>query len=275
MSQKNDFKAFSISENANIMTQETYEKEQKLQTGFPAGDITAELLNKALRQSSTISTAVANFIATQSGEDVLDNGDIDKLTAQFKKALEQKNTTEIRDASLTEKGIIQLTDQIGNSNTLASTQKLVSDVNDNANNRLAKDQNGADIPDKAAFIKNLGLSDSTNITIGNGENQVPNMSFFTSSLNQVGWQKLPSGLIEMWGIASVKGNAYAEPGALNNFPIPFPNKCLNVTLTHVGNAPQHAGTFSIMMVNNAQFQCFSSIPNLQIPVAAFYRAVGY
>ncbi|TDB61025.1 phage tail protein [Photorhabdus khanii] len=272
MSQKNDFKAFSVSDNANIVKQEAYEKEQKLQTGFPTGDITAELLNKALRQSSTISTVVANFIATQSGEDVLDNGDIDKLTTQFKKALEQKNTTEIRDASLTEKGIIQLTDQIGDSNTLAATQKLVSDVNNNA---LAKNQNGADIPDKAEFIKNLGLSNTTNITIGNGENQVPDMSFFTSSLNQVGWQKLPSGLIEMWGIASVKGNAYAEPGALNNFPIPFPNKCLNVTLTHVGNAPQHAGTFSIMMVNNTQFQCFSSIPNLQIPVAAFYRAIGH
>ncbi|NHB93206.1 phage tail protein [Photorhabdus cinerea] len=275
MSQKNDFKAFSISENANIVNQEIYEKDQNLQTGFPTGNITAELLNKALRQSSTISTVVANFIATQSGDDVLDNGDIDKLTAQFKKALEQKNTTETRDASLTEKGIIQLTDQIGNSNTLAPTQKLVSDVNDNANNRLAKDQNGADIPDKAEFIKNLGLSDTTKITIGNSENQVPDMSFFTANLNQVGWQKLPSGLIEMWGIASVKGNAYAEPGALNNFPIPFPNTCLNVTLTHVGNAPQHAGTFSIIMVNNGQFQCFSSIPNLQIPVAAFYRAIGY
>ncbi|MCW7762975.1 phage tail protein [Photorhabdus luminescens] len=272
MTQKNDFKAFSVSDNANIVKQEAYEKEQKLQTGFPTGDITAELLNKALRQSSTISTVVANFIATQSGEDVLDNGDIDKLTAQFKKALEQKNTTETRDASLTEKGIIQLTDQIGDSNTLAATQKLVSDV---SNNALAKDQNGADIPNKAEFIKNLGLSDSTNITIGNGENQVPNMSFFTSNLNQVGWQKLPSGLIEMWGIASVKGNAYAESGALNHFPIPFPNKCLNVTLTHVGNAPQHAGIFSIMTVNNSQFQCFSSIPNLQIPVAAFYRAIGY
>ncbi|NHB86465.1 phage tail protein [Photorhabdus tasmaniensis] len=238
MSQKNDFKAFSINDNANVVNQEKYEKEQNLQTEFPAGDI-------------------------------------DKLTTQFKEALEQNNTTEVPDASLTQKGIIQLTDQTGESNTLAATQKLVSDVNNNANNRLAKDQNGADIPDKAAFVKNLGLTDTTKITVGNKENQVPDMSFFTASLDQVGWQKLPSGLIEMWGIASVKGNAYAEPGALNNFPIPFPNKCLNVTLTHVGNAPQHAGTFSIMTVNNAQFQCFSSIANLQIPVAAFYRAIGY
>ncbi len=35
-----------------------------------------------------------------------------------------KITTQIPDASLTQKGVIQLTDIIGNSNTLAATQKL-------------------------------------------------------------------------------------------------------------------------------------------------------
>ncbi|MCE1685569.1 phage tail protein, partial [Enterobacter hormaechei] len=111
-----------------------------------------------LRQSSAISSTIANFIATQYGDDVLDDGDIVKLTTQLNKALEKKIATEIPSASLTQKGIVQLTDKTGNSNSLAVTQKLVSDVNDNANNRLAKNQNGADIPDKNAFVKNLGLA---------------------------------------------------------------------------------------------------------------------
>ncbi len=90
MSQKSDFKAFSIGNNANIISQEKYEENQNLQTGFPRDGITTDMLNKALRQSSTISSVVANFIATHSGNDVLDDGNIEKLNAQLNGALEQK-----------------------------------------------------------------------------------------------------------------------------------------------------------------------------------------
>ncbi|TNH41690.1 phage tail protein [Photorhabdus luminescens] len=163
MSQKNDFKAFSISNNANVVSQEGYEESRSLKTGFPPDDITTHLLNKVLRQSSTITSVLANFIATYSGNDVLDDGDIAKLIVQLNRALEQKIAIEVPSASLTQKGVTQLTDKTGNSNTLAVTQKLVSDVNDNANNRLAKNQNGADIPDKNTFVKNLGLSETVEL----------------------------------------------------------------------------------------------------------------
>ncbi|MBS9427865.1 phage tail protein [Photorhabdus akhurstii] len=75
----------------------------------------------------------------------------------------------VPDASLTQKGITQLTDKTGNSNTLAATQKLVTDVNDNANSKLAKNQNGADIPNKSEFVKNLGLVETVNLS----KNAVP------------------------------------------------------------------------------------------------------
>ncbi|WP_118987289.1 phage tail protein [Photorhabdus sp. CRCIA-P01] len=163
MSKKNDFKAFSISSNANVVSQEGYEESRSLKTGFPPENITTHLLNKVLRQSSTITSVVANFIATYSSDDVLDDGDIAKLIVQLNRALEQKIAIEVPSASLTQKGVTQLTDKIGNSNTLAVTQKLVSDVNDNANNRLAKNQNGADIPDKNTFVKNLGLSETVEL----------------------------------------------------------------------------------------------------------------
>ncbi|MBS9440770.1 phage tail protein [Photorhabdus heterorhabditis] len=90
MNQRNDFKAFSINDNVNVVSQERYEVSPGLQTGFSPNDISTHLLNKVLRQSSTISAIVANFIAEQSGEDILDNGDITKLTAQLNEALEQK-----------------------------------------------------------------------------------------------------------------------------------------------------------------------------------------
>ncbi|NHB91814.1 phage tail protein [Photorhabdus cinerea] len=90
MNQRNDFKAFSISNDANVVSQEKYEESQSLQMGFPPENASTHVLNKVLRQSSIISSVVANFIAEQSGGDVLDNGDIAKLTAQLNEALEQK-----------------------------------------------------------------------------------------------------------------------------------------------------------------------------------------
>ncbi|TNH42640.1 phage tail protein [Photorhabdus luminescens] len=128
MSHKNDFKAFSISNNANVISQEKYEENQGLQTGFSPENVPTHLLNKVLRQSSTISSVVADFIATRSGNDVLDDGNVAKLTAQLNKAIEQKITTDIPNASLTQKGVVQLTNVIGNSDTLAATQKLVQEV---------------------------------------------------------------------------------------------------------------------------------------------------
>ncbi|NHB93556.1 phage tail protein [Photorhabdus cinerea] len=120
MSIKNDFKAFSTSNNANVVSQNRYEESQDLLTGFPPNDVPTHLLNKVLRQSSAIASVVANFIATQTGDDVLDDGDIAKLTTQLNRAL----ITEVPDASLTQKGVVQLTDVLGNSDILAVTQKL-------------------------------------------------------------------------------------------------------------------------------------------------------
>ncbi|MCT8347461.1 phage tail protein [Photorhabdus temperata] len=128
MSQKNDFKAFSISDNANVVSQEKYEESQNIRTGFPQNDISTHVLNKVLRQSSTIASVIANFIATQFSDDILDDGNIARLTAQLNKALEQKIAVGVPDASLTQKGVVQLTNEIGNNDTLAVTQKLVQEI---------------------------------------------------------------------------------------------------------------------------------------------------
>ncbi|TDB52275.1 phage tail protein [Photorhabdus luminescens] len=275
MNPKNDFKAFSISNNANVVSQEKYEEENSLKTGFPPDNITVHLLNKVLRQSSTIASVVSNFIATYSGNDVLDDGDIVKLTTQLNRALEQKITTEIPTASLTQKGVVQLTEVAGNSNTFAATQKLVSDVNDNANNKLAKNQNGADIPDKNAFVKNLDLHEAAKREVGAGINQIPDMSFFTANTSQNGWQKLPSGLIIMWGLALANGNGSYSAGYLNNFPIPFPNQCFSITLDPNGHDPVSAGIFSAHRENQQQFRCYKSPTSWTSPIQAFFIAIGY
>ncbi|EKC7326428.1 phage terminase large subunit family protein [Escherichia coli] len=90
------------------------------------------------------------------GEDgVTDNG---KYTAQ--------------DATTAQKGIVQLSSATNStSEMLAATPKAVKAANDNAEKRLQKDQNGADIPGKDTFTKNIGacraFGGSVSTTTGN------------------------------------------------------------------------------------------------------------
>ncbi|EJJ9645701.1 tail fiber protein [Escherichia coli] len=64
----------------------------------------------------------------------------------------------LEDASTTKKGIVQLSSATNStSETLAATPKAVKSAYDNAEKRLQKDQNGADIPDKGRFLNNINV----------------------------------------------------------------------------------------------------------------------
>ncbi|EFK6342761.1 phage tail protein, partial [Escherichia coli] len=77
-----------------------------------------------------------------------------------------------QDATTAQKGIVQLSSTTNStSETLAATPKAVKAANDNAEKRLQKDQNGADIPGKDTFTKNIGacraFGGSVSTTTGN------------------------------------------------------------------------------------------------------------
>ncbi|HCL7522274.1 TPA: tail fiber protein [Escherichia coli] len=62
-----------------------------------------------------------------------------------------------QDATTARKGLVQLSSATNSdSETLAATSKAVKSAYDNAEKRLKKDQNGADIPGKDTFTKNIG-----------------------------------------------------------------------------------------------------------------------
>ncbi|EMS0113508.1 tail fiber protein [Escherichia coli] len=62
-----------------------------------------------------------------------------------------------QDATTARKGLVQLSSATNSdSETLAATPKAVRSAYDNAEKRLQKDQNGADIPGKDTFTKNIG-----------------------------------------------------------------------------------------------------------------------
>lgn len=66
-------------------------------------------------------------------------------------------------------------------------------------------------------LANLGLGEAAKRDVGTGENQIPDMSAYSSGS---GWQKLPDGSIEQWGRINFPNNAAAVSTNVT-FTIPF------------------------------------------------------
>lgn len=150
---KNDFKAFAISENANVLKQTEYELLPALDEGFQSGIARSEELNKVWRQASTITSVIASFMASKSGQDVLDNGDLNTLQNTLLKALLNNSISQLDDRYLNAE--LNLSD-INNAKVACDNLGLTQTV-ELAAGALQKDKNLSDVPDKPNSRKNLGL----------------------------------------------------------------------------------------------------------------------
>ncbi|EFB9371960.1 phage tail protein [Escherichia coli] len=120
------------------------------------------------------------------------------------KIAEHEQSRRHPDATLTEKGFTQLSSATNStSEKQAATPKAVKAAYDNANSRLAKNQNGADIQDKSAFLDNVGV---TSLTFMKNNGEMP----VDADLNTFGPVKAYSGI---WSKAT-STNATLE----KNFP---------------------------------------------------------
>lgn len=144
----------------------------------------------------------------------------------------------------------ELADALGNDPNFATTvlNKLAE--------KLAKDQNGADIPDPALFVKNLGLGEAAKRDVGTGENQIPDMASFASG---DGWMKLPNGKILQYGRGAVTPTLSTQTMRIT-FSIPFPKKADCAMLTHSGDggAPLGAGRGFMMTAEGPTLTGFNS-----------------
>lgn len=93
----NNFKAFALDPNANVTSQADWEALPALLSGFTAGKASSAQVNKAIRQASFIAAALAQYTANKSGQDVLDNGDLNgfiiKMVAGFGKDFQALDAT--------------------------------------------------------------------------------------------------------------------------------------------------------------------------------------
>lgn len=160
----------------------------------------------------------------------------------------------------------ELADALGNDPNFATTvlNKLAE--------KLAKDQNGADIPNKAAFLQNLGLGTAAKRDVGIGLNQIPDMSSWSSQKISRGWRRTPDGFIEQWGAdkASVAGGA--GNGEDIDYAIPFPNRMLCISATY-DNGSQLIPAAAASSINNSAFKLRCS-ENEGVYIF-IWRALGY
>lgn len=108
----------------------------------------------------------------------------------------------VLDSTTQQRGLVQLNSAVNStSETQAATPAAVKIVMDNANARLAKDRNGADIPNVALFLQNLGLVETINRAAGslqkdqNGAD-VPQPDWF---VRNIGAARAFSGTVSMGG----------------------------------------------------------------------------
>ncbi|CDL85425.1 tail fiber protein [Xenorhabdus szentirmaii] len=176
---KNEFLPFGLADGANVLSNEEYGKLAARTNGFSSGVAKSQELNKVWRQASVIMSVVAQFIAETTGKDVLDDGNLAALQAGLLNALRATVSANVPSASLNVAGITKLSNEVNsNAENVAATSKAVKQVadalntkqdkgdyatnaalngvRDLANGRLEKAKNGADIPDRKAFVNNIG-----------------------------------------------------------------------------------------------------------------------
>lgn len=187
----------------------------------------------------------------------------------------------------------ELADALGNDPNFATTvlNKLAE--------KLAKDQNGADIPDPALFVKNLQLGEAAKRDVGTGNNQLPDMSAFGMSRNgQNAWDILPNGMIRQAGTVTLTpvGNFNARElgGVLyyTNYyritlPRQFPNAQVAILATLASSSysnqvpmagkslATHRDTDSGTDVSRTRFTVAYTTPNLGETPTLHFEAIGY
>ncbi|EPR3711090.1 hypothetical protein ACU5MZ_004140 [Providencia stuartii] len=86
---KNEFLPFGIAEGANVLSNQEYERLAARFNGFVSGVAKSKELNTVWRQSSVMSSALAQFIVDSDNQDLLDNGDVASIKTRLVAAIKQ------------------------------------------------------------------------------------------------------------------------------------------------------------------------------------------
>lgn len=161
---KNEFLPFGIAEGANVLSNQEYERLAARFNGFISGVAKSKELNTVWRQSSVMSSALAQFIVDSDNQDLLDNGDVAGVKNRLVFAIKQTIsgigyvTTAAMNLELNKKiDKANISGQKGNDNDKVPSLNLMtnelgilSTQNKNLSERITTAQNTANQANKAA-----------------------------------------------------------------------------------------------------------------------------
>lgn len=123
---KNEILPFGIGVDANVLTPAEYEALAARIGGFSSGVAKSEQLNTVWRQAAFMASMLAQFIADNAEQDVIDDGKIAELQIKLESAIKSYANSNLPSASTTQKGIVQLSSATNStSEALAATPKAV------------------------------------------------------------------------------------------------------------------------------------------------------
>ncbi|MBF7994087.1 hypothetical protein [Rahnella laticis] len=189
----NNFKAFGISNGANVTNQADYEALAALLSGFTAGKASSAQVNKALRQGTVMASVLAQFIANTTTLDVLDNGDTATLLTNLLAALKTNGAG----------SFLQITNNLS---------------------EIAAAGSAAQAAAQAA----LALGNAALRTVGTSTGRIPDMSSFLLGSMAAGGQggfKTPTGHIVQYGGGTTGA---VSGGFTQNYTVPFPTQTLHI-----------------------------------------------
>lgn len=167
-------------------------------TGTPTAPTAAQTVNNTqLATTAFVKAAVAALLASPAFTG----------TPTAPTAAQTVNNTQIATTAYVKAALAALVDS--SPAALDTLNELAAALNDDPNfaatmtaelsKKMDKASNGADIPDIAAFLNNLGLKEAAKRAVGTGAGQIPDMSAFEYVGNaSAGYVKLPNGFKLQW-----------------------------------------------------------------------------
>jgi len=123
----------------------------------------------------------------------------------------------------------------------------------------------------ADALKNLGLADAAKKSVGNGADQLPDMSFFAAVKSANGYTRLPNGVILQWGSGGFKQKTTTTVV----LPIEFPNAGV-VVIACKGSALPSSGEYGLGagFRNKSSFDLTNTGPDSTLQ-GVTWLALGY
>jgi len=231
----NQILPFGGAAGANVLTPAEYGTLPARASGFQSGVAKSKEVNTPLRQTAFVAAMIGQFIADKAFIDVLDDGDVPGLVADFSAAITaqlQSRVASMEQAQALADNTTMITPlRLGQVTALESRQGLV---------QLASMGQAQALADNTTAITPLRLGQVTALESRQGLVQLASMGQAqaltndttaitplklarafegNSSLGPAGYQKLPGGLIIQWGATpSVASGSFAGV----TFPTTFP-----------------------------------------------------